>query len=177
LNLPLVPVASQRLRDIRDRYLNAVRAPAHDAGSVYARSTQANFDWKFLHPIRGNPPQAFPEMTMATRSFTIVAIFARPFILNGFDRIAPAGAYTVDVEEECSGATAAGTGGWRQVRMSIRLESDGTINNIPVDPTALIAAMQRDGAQETQERRRKGAKARRHTARTRKLSWAEGKQF
>jgi hypothetical protein len=107
----------------------------------------------------------FPDMTITKRSFTIMAIFARPFILNGFRRVAPAGTYTVDVEEEHSEPTTAGPGEWRQVRMSIRLEMDGTINRIPVDPPALIAAMERDGAQENQVRLRKVAKARRRTAR------------
>jgi hypothetical protein len=115
--------------------------------------------------MRGKPLQIFPDMTIATRSFTIMAIFARPFILNGFNCVAPAGAYTVDVEEERSETTTAEPGEWRQVRMSIRLETDGTINCVPVDPSALIAAMERDGAQQNQARLRKAAKARRHTAR------------
>jgi len=104
-------------------------------------------------------------MTTPTRSFTVTAIFARPFILNGFKCVAPAGAYTVDVEEELSEPTTAGPGEWRQVRMSIRLDTDGTINSIPLDPPALVAAMERDGAQENQVRLRKAAKTRRRTAR------------
>jgi len=78
---------------------------------------QAHSDYSLLDAMLENAGQAFIDMTKATRFFTMLAIFARPCILYRFNRIAPAGAYIVDVEEERSQPTADARGGWRQVRM------------------------------------------------------------
>ncbi len=47
-------------------------------------------------------PAYFPkiEKTMATRMLSRTVTFRRPFVLDGFEQVEPAGIYTVDTEEE-----------------------------------------------------------------------------
>lgn len=102
---------------------------------------------------------------MVTRSSTQVVTFKRPFILNGFSQVEPSGIYIVSLLEEHVEPFTSAPESWRQVSLSIRLESDGAVRHIAVDPAALVAALERDQAQATHTSLRQVAKARHLTAR------------
>ncbi len=97
---------------------------------------------------------------MVTRTQSKAVMFARPFILDGMDRLQPAGTYTIDTEEERIDTLNLQV--WRRVRTLIRLESPGRIEYLPVDPEELDKALMRDGAQPDPASAVAGANARRH---------------
>jgi hypothetical protein len=101
---------------------------------------------------------------MVRRSATTVT-FSRPFILDGFSRVEPPGVYLIEVEEERVEQLSCQPAVWREVNRSIRLEYNGVVRFLSVDPSALSSALERDTAQDTQVRLRKLEKARRETAR------------
>lgn len=102
---------------------------------------------------------------VVTRFTTSVVFFKRPFILDGFGRVAPAGAYTLDIQEESADPSPTSGQEWRHLGTSIRIDLGGTIQNIAVDPSALIAALERDDAQPVNKSLDRMATSRRLTAR------------
>lgn len=97
---------------------------------------------------------------MVTRTQSKDVMFARPFILDGMDRLQPAGTYTIDTEEERIDTLNLQV--WRRVGTFIRLESPGRTQYLPVDPERLDKALMRDGAQPAPASPAMGASARRH---------------
>ena len=91
--------------------------------------------------------------------------FSRPFILDGFSRVEPPGSYLIEVQEERIERPPSQPSMWREMNLRIRLEHDGVATFLPIDPSALSSALERDTAQDTQVRLRKLEKARRETAR------------
>lgn len=84
---------------------------------------------------------------MATRTSIATVVFERPFILDGFDTMQPAGSYIVDTEEEPVDSLAVNA--WRRVRTTMRLpQPGGAIEYVPVDAQALREALIRDGTQD-----------------------------
>lgn len=102
---------------------------------------------------------------MVTRFTTNVVFFKRPFILDGFGRVAPAGAYTLDIQEESVDPSPTSGQEWRHIGTSIRVDLGGAIQHIAVDPSALIAALERDDAQPTNKSLDRMVTSRRLTAR------------
>jgi len=85
--------------------------------------------------------------TVLKRIWNAVVTFKRPFILDGFGQVQPAGAYSVDTEEEKLGGSAEGVETWRRLDTRIRLIRNGTTKDVSVHPAALAAALERDNAQ------------------------------
>lgn len=83
-------------------------------------------------------------MTMRTTSKTVT--FRRPFVLDGFPALLPAGDYVVDTDEEELDSIL--LQGWRRVSTMMRVRVDGAVEARPVDPEALHEALMRDGAQD-----------------------------
>lgn len=82
---------------------------------------------------------------MDTRTQSTTVTFARPFILDGMDRLQPAGAYTIDTVEEALDTMQ--TQGWRRLRTVMRIERPGATEFFSIDPEQLGKALTRDGAQ------------------------------
>jgi hypothetical protein len=99
------------------------------------------------------------------RTWNAVVIFQRPFILDGFGDIQPAGAYSVDTQEEKLSGLPADRETWRRVDTKIRLMRQGMTEKISIDPDALLAALQRDNAQSDRSSLKNTARARLSTAR------------
>jgi hypothetical protein len=79
------------------------------------------------------------------RTTTKTVIFQRPFVLEGFPELLPAGTYTVDTEEEQLESLL--SIGWRRVSTTLRVRIDGSVEFRTIDPDALHEALMRDGAQ------------------------------
>ena len=106
----MVPVVWHRSRERQD--LAIVRSAGFCDLGIGARSTQLDdfcdsaraIARKCIHnchdatylPTGVLPPQQ--ALTMRTTTRTV--IFKRPFMLRGFDRVQPAGTYTVETDEE-----------------------------------------------------------------------------
>jgi hypothetical protein len=83
-------------------------------------------------------------VTLRTRRETVT--FAQPFTVDGVDGAQPAGAYTVETDEEAIEGLSFLA--WRRVATVIVLPmphgGSGSFQAVPVDPRALEAAMARD---------------------------------
>jgi hypothetical protein len=84
------------------------------------------------------------QMTRRTTSKTVT--FRRPFVLEGFQALLPAGEYVVDTDEEELDSML--LQGWRRVSTTMRVHIDGAVEMRTVDPHALDEALTRDGAQD-----------------------------
>jgi hypothetical protein len=82
---------------------------------------------------------------MTTRTTSKTVTFSRPFILDGFERVAPAGTYQVETEEELLEDVSFPA--WKRVMTSIELTHLGTTQHVWIDPAELHEALMRDGAQ------------------------------
>jgi len=81
---------------------------------------------------------------MNTRMTGRTVVFRHPFVLGGFERVEPAGAYLVETEEEeLDGATVA-TSAWRRLATVIHITHAGTTEYVKIDPTDLDRALARD---------------------------------
>ena len=100
---------------------------------------------------------------MTIRLSNAVVNFERPFILDGFGTVQPAGSYTIEIEEEKLDAVLPES--WRRLGTSIQLIRDGRTEYVSVDPYALTAALERDNAQADNLRLEKRAKSRTRIAR------------
>ncbi len=83
---------------------------------------------------------------MTTRSTRRTVTFRRPFVLEDFPALAPAGDYVIDTEEEKIDTVLSSS--WRRISTTIRMRVDGAIEFRLVDPQALQDALVRDGAQD-----------------------------
>ncbi len=82
---------------------------------------------------------------MTTRTTTKTVTFQRPFLLEGFTELLPAGAYTIDTEEEQLDSLLVVA--WRRVSTILRVRANGTVECREIDPDALREALMRDGGQ------------------------------
>ena len=123
--------------------------------------------------LRGavTPGDDIITQTSSVRTWNAVVSFRRPFILDGFGDIQPAGAYAIDTEEKLSRTPADGET-WRRTDTKIRLVRYGVTKYVSVDPDALLAALHRDNAQSDSSSAENTAKARLSSARRlNALSW------
>lgn len=81
---------------------------------------------------------------MRTRTTSRTINFHRPFILDGFDKVQPAGSYVVETEEEELGSLSVPA--YRHMGSIIILNSAGRREYFPFDPQDLIEALERDSA-------------------------------
>lgn len=81
---------------------------------------------------------------MPTRIQSRTVTFRRPFVLAGFDRIEPAGTYTVDTEEETPDDVSFAV--WKRCATVMHIVRDGTIAYVRIDPEDLRKALSRDEA-------------------------------
>jgi hypothetical protein len=85
---------------------------------------------------------------MTTRTSKKTVTFRRPFVLGGFDEMLPAGAYSVETDEELlEGISFAA---YRRILTVIHLHSrsghPGLTRALTIDPSELDAALERDRA-------------------------------
>jgi hypothetical protein len=105
---------------------------------------------------------------MSTRTTSETVTFRRPFVLEGFTALLPAGAYVVDTEEEELDSML--FQGWRRLSTTMRVRVDGGVEARSIDPGALHEALMRDGARDKlgQPASQSSAKARFDRARSKK---------
>jgi len=72
----------------------------------------------------------------------MIVTFQRPFSLDGFEEIQPAGSYTLDIEDELLDTLLSPV--WRRTSTALRLSRRGAIEQVPVDPEQLKDALARD---------------------------------
>src|ERR1041385_2105595 len=84
-----------------------------------------------------------------TRHTSTTVTFRRPFILDGFEQLQPAGSYTLDIEEELLDTLLSPV--WRRTSTTMRLRRHGGLEQVPVDPEQLKEALVRDAAQQEPE--------------------------
>ncbi|HEV2560794.1 MAG TPA: hypothetical protein VGT78_01515 [Rhizomicrobium sp.] len=82
---------------------------------------------------------------MVTRTTSKSVEFRRPFLLNGFERVEPAGIYTVNTEEDMIDALSFPA--WRRIATTMQFTRAGATEYVTVDPDELHEALMRDGAQ------------------------------
>lgn len=86
-------------------------------------------------------------VTTRTRSETVT--FREPFTLPGLDEVLPAGAYSVETDEELLQGVSFPV--YRRVLSVIRLPAEpgrpGIARSMTIDPGALAAALERDAAE------------------------------
>lgn len=99
------------------------------------------------------------------RTSNAVVTFQRPFILDGFGCIQPAGAYSIETNEEKLSALSGDCETWRHTDTKIRLMRQGVPEYISIEPDALLAALHRDTAQFDRSSLNNTARDRRITAR------------
>jgi hypothetical protein len=85
-------------------------------------------------------------MTIRTSKKTVT--FSRPFVLGGFDEVLPAGAYSVETDEELLDSISFPA--YRRILSVIRLHAKpghpGLTQTLTIDPNELDAALKRDQA-------------------------------
>jgi hypothetical protein len=85
-------------------------------------------------------------MTIRTSKKTVT--FSRPFVLGGFDEVLPAGAYSVETDEELLDGISFPA--YRRISSVIRLHAKpghpGLTQTLTIDPNELDAALKRDQA-------------------------------
>jgi hypothetical protein len=86
-------------------------------------------------------------MTKRTSKKTVT--FRRPFVLGGFDEVLPAGAYSVETDEELLEGISFPA--YRRILTVIHLhaksDNPGLTRTLTIDPNELDAALKRDQAQ------------------------------
>lgn len=83
---------------------------------------------------------------MPTRMQSRSVTFRRPFVLDGFDRVEPAGTYTVDTEEETIDDVSFAV--WKRCATVMHIVRDGATEYVRIDPEDLLKALSRDEAQD-----------------------------
>ncbi len=84
---------------------------------------------------------------MTTRTSTKTVTFARPFVLGELDEVFPAGAHTVETDEELMHGISFVA--YRRVLTTIHLHPEGhpgRVRTLTIDPKELDAAIGRDQA-------------------------------
>ncbi len=87
---------------------------------------------------------------MSTRMTSRTVVFRHAFVLGGFERVAPAGSYLVETEEEeIDGATMA-TSAWRRMATVMHIVNGADTEYVKIDCADLDRALARDaGSEET----------------------------
>lgn len=80
---------------------------------------------------------------METRTTHSTVTFGRPFQLAGMDRIAPAGVYKLDVEEEKLDTMSFEA--WRRTAVTLQIARAGATEYVALTPKDLREALRRDG--------------------------------
>lgn len=127
-----------------------------DEGGALCRYPEVPGEKEPLHKPSSAGSTHLPEV----RTWNAVVIFQKPFVLDRLGDIQPAGAYSIDTDEEHSNDLPADNEAWRRTDTKIRLMSQGMTGYISVDPYALLAALQRDNAQSDRLRFKSPAPAR-----------------
>ena len=83
---------------------------------------------------------------MAVRMTSTTVVFGRPFVLNGFERLEPAGSYIVETEEESIDDVSSAA--WRRVATIMHVTRAGATEYRRIDPGDLVKALARDEAQQ-----------------------------
>jgi hypothetical protein len=83
---------------------------------------------------------------MPTRMLSSTVTFRRPFVLDGFERVEPAGTYTVETEEETIDDVSFAV--WRRCATVMHIVRDGATEYVRIDPEDLRKALLRDGVQD-----------------------------
>ncbi len=91
---------------------------------------------------------------MPQRMLSRTVTFRRPFVLDGFDRVEPAGTYTVDTEDETIDDVSFVA--WKRCAPVMHIVRDGATEYVRIDPEDLRKALSRDEAQDEPD----GAQAR-----------------
>ena len=81
---------------------------------------------------------------MPTRMLSRTVTFRRPFVLEGFERIEPAGVYTVDTEEESLDEVSFPV--WKRLATVIHVTHGAATEYVRIDPDDLRKAEERDAA-------------------------------
>lgn len=81
---------------------------------------------------------------MAVRMTSREVVFRRPFVLKGFDKIEPAGTYTVETEEESIDDVSFVV--WKRLGTVIHITRGGETEYVRVDPEDLMKALARDSS-------------------------------
>ena len=85
---------------------------------------------------------------MTTRTSKKTVTFRRPFVLGGFDEVLPAGAYSVETDEELLEGMSFPA--YRRILTVIHLNArsghPGLTRTLTIDPNELDAALERDRA-------------------------------
>jgi hypothetical protein len=85
-------------------------------------------------------------MTIRTSEKTVT--FSKPFVIGGFDEVLPAGAYSVETDEELLEGISFPA--YRRILTVIHLRAEssnpGLARTLTIDPNELDAALQRDQA-------------------------------
>jgi hypothetical protein len=85
---------------------------------------------------------------MTIRTIKKTVTFRRPFVLGGFDELLPAGAYSVETDEELLEGISFPA--YRRISTLIHLHAKpghpGLTQTLTIDPNELDAALQRDEA-------------------------------
>ncbi len=81
---------------------------------------------------------------MAVRMISREVVFRRPFVLKGFDKVEPAGAYTVETEEESIDDVSLVV--WKRLGTVIHITHGGETEYVRVDPEDLLKALARDSS-------------------------------
>jgi len=103
---------------------------------------------------------------MTTRMLSQTVVFRRPFVLDGFERVEPAGTYTVDTEEETIDEVSFAV--WKRCATVMHIVRDGATEYVRIDPEDLRKALVRDevvGEPDDAAQARLEAGRRRNTAR------------
>ena len=79
---------------------------------------------------------------MSTRMLSRTVTFRRPFVLEGFERIEPAGVYTVDTEEESLDDVSFPV--WKRLATVIHIIHGAATEYVRIEPDDLRKAEERD---------------------------------
>jgi len=89
---------------------------------------------------------------MSRRMTSKTVVFHHPFVLGGFERVAPAGSYLVETEEEAIGSLSQPIPAWRRIATVMHMQRDGELTSLKIDAADLAKALVRDtGPVETAE--------------------------
>ncbi|HEY0303188.1 MAG TPA: hypothetical protein VGC36_17710 [Rhizomicrobium sp.] len=83
---------------------------------------------------------------MATRMLSRTVTFRRPFVLDGFEQVEPAGIYTVDTEEESLDDVSFPV--WKRNATVMHIIHGPVTEYVRIDPEDLRKAELRDAAQD-----------------------------
>jgi hypothetical protein len=122
------------------------------------RRRDSHFGLSGIHRFSANPrvwpfgdALALPmcnrkQHAMVTRMLSQIVTFRRPFVLDGFDQIEPAGTYTVDTEEESLDDVSFPV--WKRNATVMHILHANETAYVKIDPEDLRKALERGAPQE-----------------------------